>query len=65
MNGVVKSNFVPFLRQDIKPPLLKIDKEEIKDIACHKLGQYHVKKLHSRIVFFFNNFMFIEKCAPI
>ena len=39
MNGVVKSNFVPFLRQDIKSTLLKIDKEEIKDIACHKLGQ--------------------------
>ena len=39
MNGVVKSNFVPFLRQGIKSTLLKIDKEEIKDIACHKLGQ--------------------------
>ena len=65
MNGEVKSNFVPFLRQDIKSPLLKINKEEINDIACHELGQYHVKELHGRIVFFFNNFMFIEKCAPI
>lgn len=32
MNGVVKKNMGPFLRQDIKCPLLKIDKE-IKDHA--------------------------------
>ena len=43
MNGVVKKNMGPFLRQDIKCPLLKIDKE-IKDISCPKLGQYYADR---------------------